>query len=101
MENFTDIQLIKLQERLTICENLNTKVGSNSKIEDLKMFVDELNNIFISFVSITSVGEKEYKKLYLEFNRDGQETLLNRSGFSTDELEMMFSNLKPLKITEE
>lgn len=99
MNNFTENQLAKIYTRVTTCQALNTKVGSNAKVEDMKVFTDELDNLFLSYLSISSIGDKTYETFYLKYDKEGNEIILNRSGFTSEELVDMFSRLKPMKLT--
>ena len=99
MENYSNAQLLKVQERILMCEQLNKKIGSNVKITDLKLFSDELNNIFVSYLSEDLSGDINYEVFYFKYDKEGKETVLNRAGFSKDELENMFSKFKKLNLS--
>ena len=96
--DFTEPQLEKMQYRLEVLESMNSDLTSTFKFKDLKMFRDMLGNLFMSYVSINE-ARGTYDYFYIEFDREGKETLLNESGrFSVDELKDMFSTLQPFEL---
>lgn len=91
----TNEQIDKLKERLERLEYMNSNPIFTVTFIDVKLFQDELGNLFLSYLAINEV-DKTNEMCYLEYDETGKETILNKSGnFTSDELKDMFMTLKP------
>ena len=94
----TTEQIEKIKYRLEVLEYMNSSVTHPYKFKDVKMYQDDLGNLFLYYVSINEV-DKTPTYMYVEYDFAGNETVLNKDeGFTIEELKTMFLSLKPFEL---
>ena len=78
MENLTEKQVLKMQELLHELNQANVSVGSDCKIEDLKLFTDNESNMFLSYICRTNGAVRSVDKMFVKIDVEGAKSILNR-----------------------
>jgi len=100
MENrYTLVQVTKLKELVEILDNCNTEVGSDCKIENVKILTDIENDIYLTYTCIMHGADRSTEKVYVRIDAQGVQTTLNYEETSIENLEQMISTFETLKLT--
>jgi hypothetical protein len=98
MTEFNKEQLEKVHSIIKEFYRLNNTFNSNCKIENIKIFEDNYNNLYISYIGkFTGVDGQTIGDYYLKISPTGEEEKLNYT-MNTFNLKEYFQNLKEVKL---
>ena len=96
-ENFTIQQIEGAKKTLQRLYECNTKVGSDCKIENIKMFKDSKNNLYMSYLStFFGADGNSVDVYYIKINQDGSQEVLNYVYSDRRALIEKFEKLTPI-----
>jgi hypothetical protein len=95
---FEEEQILKAREIIARIHKCNTEPGSDCEITELKLLTDEMSSIYISYLC-KSNADQTTERFYIEVTKDAKEIILNyEENVDKDDLQRMFSTLKPVQI---
>ena len=98
MQYFNLKQIEKIQEIIKSFHTTNNNIGTNNKIDNIKMYKDDENNFYVSYLGTyfgpdgETVGE-----YYLKVDANGNQTRLNYE-MNNLELKEFFKTLKQITL---
>ena len=99
LNNFTEVQIMKIQETLERLHDCNIRQGSDCKIENIKMFKDDKDNFYMSYVSTSFAdGSPNPKIMYIEIDTEGSKIILNDEYKAQENLIAKFETLTAIKL---
>jgi|688.fasta_scaffold747390_1 hypothetical protein len=97
-EYFSNKQIEKVQDIIKEFYRLNNTFNSNCRIENIKMYKDNENNLYVSYTGkYTGIDGQTIGDYYLKIDSNGNEEKLNYSMNLTD-LKEYFETLKQVNL---
>jgi hypothetical protein len=96
MENATEEQILKIQEILNELDLANNSITSDCSIEQLKLYQDNVNNIYLSYICRLTGATRSVDKFFIKIDKTGKKEFLNEKS-EEDELEKLFKTFKHIQ----